>query len=80
MNGLNGIQTARKLREMKLHSEQVVFLTSYAEYMLESFDVVTFQYLIKPVNTVMYSILSSLICNSLKEKSAHDRIFMQSAF
>jgi len=49
MTGLNGIQTARKLREMKRHREQIVFLTSYAEYMLESFDVVTFQYMIKPV-------------------------------
>ncbi|MDO3411275.1 LytTR family DNA-binding domain-containing protein [Saccharibacillus sp. CPCC 101409] len=50
MNGLTGIETAHKLRDMKRRSEQIIFLTGYAEYMLESFDVMTFQYLLKPVD------------------------------
>ncbi|CAH1058164.1 hypothetical protein PAECIP111894_04337 [Paenibacillus pseudetheri] len=29
--------------------EQIIFLTSYPEYMVESFDVMTFQYLVKPI-------------------------------
>ncbi|MDP4098856.1 LytTR family DNA-binding domain-containing protein [Paenibacillus sp. P96] len=49
MNGVNGIQTARKIRSLKKLDEQIIFLTSYPEYMLESFDVVTYQYLIKPI-------------------------------
>ncbi|SFE68961.1 two component transcriptional regulator, LytTR family [Paenibacillus algorifonticola] len=49
MNGLNGIQTARKIRGLNRLDEQIVFLTSYPEYMVESFDVMTFQYLLKPV-------------------------------
>lgn len=49
MGGINGIQTARKLRDLKHLDEQIVFLTSYPEYMVDSFDVMTFQYLIKPV-------------------------------
>lgn len=49
MGGINGIQTARKLRDLKRLDEQIVFLTSYPEYMVDSFDVMTFQYLIKPV-------------------------------
>jgi len=54
MNGLNGIQTAKKLREMKRNQEQIIFLTSYPDYMLESFDVVTFQYLLKPVDQAVF--------------------------
>ncbi|OMF78949.1 LytR/AlgR family response regulator transcription factor [Paenibacillus peoriae] len=49
MNGINGIQTAQKIRNLNHLDEQIVFLTSYPEYMVESFDVVTFQYLIKPI-------------------------------
>jgi two-component system, LytTR family, response regulator LytT len=49
MSGINGIQTARKIRSLNHHDVQIVFLTSYPEYMLESFDVITFQYLIKPI-------------------------------
>ncbi|MRN56374.1 LytR/AlgR family response regulator transcription factor [Paenibacillus monticola] len=49
MNGINGIQTARRIRSLNNLDEQIVFLTSYPEYMVESFDVITFQYLIKPI-------------------------------
>lgn len=49
MGGINGIQTAQKIRDLKHLDEQIVFLTSYPDYMIESFDVVTFQYLIKPI-------------------------------
>ncbi|NOJ71959.1 LytR/AlgR family response regulator transcription factor [Paenibacillus alvei] len=49
MGGLDGIQTARRIRALHNLDEQIIFLTSYPEYMVESFDVMTFQYLIKPV-------------------------------
>ncbi|MEK3901814.1 LytR/AlgR family response regulator transcription factor [Paenibacillus sp. FSL R7-0179] len=49
MGGMNGIQAAHRLRSRKHFDEQIIFLTSYPEYMVESFDVITFQYLIKPV-------------------------------
>lgn len=49
MGGINGIQTARRIRSLNHFDEQIVFLTSYPEYMVESFDVITFQYLIKPI-------------------------------
>lgn len=49
MGGINGIQTARQIRGLKRLDEQIIFLTSYPEYMVESFDVMTFQYLIKPI-------------------------------
>ena len=85
MNGLNGIQTARKLREMKRHHEQIVFLTSYAEYMLESFDVVTFQYLIKPIEPEMFEAKLLKLHRHFQErdrdfliiKSAYEEIVLQ---
>ncbi|MDR9746356.1 LytR/AlgR family response regulator transcription factor [Paenibacillus taichungensis] len=49
MSGMNGIQTAQEIRNMKYLDVQIMFLTSYPEYMVDSFDVVTFQYLIKPI-------------------------------
>ena len=49
MSGINGIQTAQMIRNLKNLDEQIIFLTSYPEYMVESFDVMTFQYLIKPI-------------------------------
>jgi DNA-binding LytR/AlgR family response regulator len=85
MSGMNGIQTARKLREMKRHHEQIVFLTSYAEYMLESFDVVTFQYLIKPVDPEifekkmlkLYQYFGEREQNILIIKSAYEEIVLR---
>ncbi|WP_322924422.1 LytTR family DNA-binding domain-containing protein [Paenibacillus campi] len=68
MNGLTGIETARKLREMKRLSEQIVFLTSYAEYMLESFDVITFQYLLKPVKPALFAEKMLKLCRYFAEK------------
>lgn len=49
MGGMNGIQTANELRKLKIMDVQIMFLTSYPEYMVQSFDVMTFQYLIKPI-------------------------------
>lgn len=84
MSGLNGIETAKKLRKMKRHQEQIIFLTSYAEYMLESFDVVTFQYLIKPVEPEIFETKLLKLCQYFKErenniliiKSGYDEIVL----
>ncbi|MNI01977.1 Sensory transduction protein LytR [compost metagenome] len=85
MNGLNGIQTAQKLRGMKRHHEQIIFLTSYAEYMLESFDVVTFQYLIKPIEPEIFETKMLKLCRYFQErdqniliiKSAYEEIVLR---
>lgn len=85
MNELNGIETARKLREMKRQSEQIIFLTSYPEYMLESFDVITFQYLIKPVEPEIFEEKMLKVCRFFQEKesdiliikSAHEEIVLR---
>jgi two-component system response regulator LytT len=79
MNGINGIRTARKIRDLKNLDEQIVFLTSYPEYMLESFDVVTFQYLIKPVAPHIFEEKMLKLCQYFQ---AHDKkiLIIKSAY
>ncbi len=46
MQDLNGIDTAKRLRMLGCHSE-IIFLSSSAEFVFESFDVAPLQYIIK---------------------------------
>ncbi|MNP37748.1 Sensory transduction protein LytR [compost metagenome] len=70
---------------MKRHHEQIIFLTSYAEYMLESFDVVTFQYLIKPIEPEIFETKMLKLCRYFQErdqniliiKSAYEEIVLR---
>lgn len=48
MAGLNGIETAKRLRERK-DEAVLIFVTGMKEYVFEAFDVSAFHYLIKPV-------------------------------
>lgn len=47
--GINGLQTAKCMREEYGYEGQLVFLTNHSELMQDSFEVGTNQYLIKPV-------------------------------
>lgn len=49
MPGMNGIETARKLRQFHCNAE-IVFLTASAEHALESYEVQAAGYLVKPVD------------------------------
>ncbi len=73
MGGMNGIQTARTIRGLNNLDEQIIFLTSYPKYMVESFDVMTFQYLIKPIAP---SILEEKIIKLHQYFQALDKKFM----
>ncbi|MGF9696872.1 LytR/AlgR family response regulator transcription factor [Paenibacillus sp. MABNR03] len=66
MSGMNGIQTAKQIRTMKHMDVQIMFLTSYPEYMVESFDVVTFQYLIKPIQPHIFEEKMIKLCQYFK--------------
>lgn len=48
MDGMNGIEAARKLRERNAQTI-VIFITGMREYVFEAFDVHAFQYLLKPI-------------------------------
>lgn len=46
MKGMNGIETAKRIRELNIKSE-IIFLTNSKEYALEGYDVKAFNYIIK---------------------------------
>lgn len=49
MDGINGIETAKRIRE-KDKKVKIIYLTSYTEYTIYAFAVHAFAYLVKPVN------------------------------
>jgi len=64
MEQLNGIETANHIREFDEHVI-IVFITSYTEYMRDSFKCTPFRFLVKPVadeefETVFYDISKKL--------------------
>jgi DNA-binding LytR/AlgR family response regulator len=73
MSGINGISAARRIRELQHLDEQIIFLTSYPEYMVESFDVFIFQYLIKPVAP---SVLEEKIIRLCRYFQAQEKKFL----
>lgn len=50
MPGMNGMETARKLRESD-ENIQIVFVTGYSEYVYEGYEVRALGYLLKPAKT-----------------------------
>ena len=48
MKGMNGLELARCLREQDSNS-LIVFLTSYSKYVFSVFEVITFDFLLKPI-------------------------------
>ena len=64
MEKLNGIQTARQLRQ---HNDQavIVFLTGFNYYLVEGYEVEAFRYILKPIeqeqfNQVLHKVLEKL--------------------
>ena len=54
MNGMNGIDTARALRQ-KADNTVLIFITGVKEYVFDAFDVAAFHYLIKPIEEHKFS-------------------------
>ncbi|MHA7966678.1 LytR/AlgR family response regulator transcription factor [Paenibacillus sp. CAU 1782] len=48
--GINGLETAKQLRSLPNRDIIILFLSSYPQYVMESFDALTFQYLLKPLS------------------------------
>ena len=63
LNEINGMDTARKIRETDNKAE-IIFITSLIEYALEGYEVRAYRYLIKPVK---YDDLKIHILNCIKE-------------
>ena len=54
MDGMNGIETARALRQ-KADNTVLIFITGVKEYVFDAFDVAAFHYLIKPIEEHKFS-------------------------
>ena len=50
----NGIETAKKIRSLPDRNVLIAFITSYPQYMQDSFDVQASQYLTKPVSYELF--------------------------
>lgn len=62
MPGLNGIETAQKIREVDSHI-QIVYVTNYHDYMRNAYRVHAFDYIQKPIE---YASIHTVICDYLK--------------
>lgn len=63
MKGINGIETAMQVRSLPDREVQIIFLTGYPDYMMDSFDVQTFQYLIKPLSYPIFETKMAKLCD-----------------
>ncbi len=68
MPGMNGLETARALRESN-SSILIVFVSSYDRFMRDSFEVQPFQYMEKPVNCDM----TKKVCQSIIKVLSENR-------
>ncbi len=75
MPGLNGIDTAKKLRKIE-DKTAIVFLTSHVEYALEGYEVNALRYLTKPANPEK---LSEIITYLLEQKKKDKRILLRNS-
>jgi two-component system, LytTR family, response regulator LytT len=63
LRGLNGIEVAKKIRALPDREVQIIFLTNYPQYVMNSFDVQPFHYLIKPVDYEYFEAKIIKLCN-----------------
>ncbi|AIQ69739.1 LytR/AlgR family response regulator transcription factor [Paenibacillus graminis] len=58
MSGINGIETALRIRAMRDYKVQIIFISNNSDHMLESFYVQPYYYQIKPI---VYKTFKSLL-------------------
>lgn len=74
MSGLSGIDVAQKIRDLPDRNVLIVFITSYPEYMQDSFDVQASQYLIKPLSYMIFKEKLSKIIGYLVELETNIKV------
>lgn len=72
MSGLDGMKTARLLRE-KAFDKIIVFISSSREYVFEAYDVEAFHYLVKPVDAYK---LKNILKRAVKKLEHHREEFL----
>lgn len=64
MYNINGMDVARKIREIDENKVEIIFITSLVEYIQEGYEVRAYRYLLKPIN---YDDLEKHMINCIKE-------------
>lgn len=72
MEGMNGIETARALRNVQPDT-LLIFVTGAREYALEAFDVSAFHYLIKPLEEAKFIQVLERALEEAGRRKARDR-------
>ncbi len=75
MEGMNGIETAKKLRE-KSDDTIIIFITALKEYVFEAFDLYAFHYLLKPIDEKKLSEVLKKATEAVKH-SKSNRLFIK---
>ncbi|BFH14405.1 LytTR family DNA-binding domain-containing protein [Paenibacillus melissococcoides] len=63
MEGMDGIETARTIRSLPDREVQIIYTTHYPQYMIDSFDVQPFHYMIKPVAYEQFQVIMGRLCD-----------------
>lgn len=77
MTGLNGMKTAERIRQLPDRNVLIVFVTSYPEYMQDSFDVQASQYLIKSLSYTVFCEKMNKMLNYLSELEIHIKVISE---
>lgn len=84
MGGINGIETARKLREQNTATATVqkesvlIFITGIKEYVFDAFDVSAFHYILKPIEEEKFAgIFERAILEVKKRKKGQEKLFIK---
>lgn len=76
LDGINGIETARKLRE-KQDDMVLIFITGLREYVFDALDLYAFQYLLKPVDEKKFAEVLGRAEREAGRKREKQRIFLK---
>ena len=78
MEGMNGIDTARALRQ-NAENMVLIFITGVKEYVFDAFDVAAFHYLIKPIEEIkFYEVYDRAVMEVGKRKQqANGQLFVK---
>ena len=71
MDGINGIDTAKALRQ-KTEDTVLIFITGIKEYVFDAFDVAAFHYLIKPIEELKFSLVYEKAILEVGKKKQHN--------
>lgn len=73
----NGIETAEEIRRIPDRNVLIAFITSYPEYMQDSFDVQASQYFTKPVSYELFELKLEKMLNYIRESETNITVISQ---